>query len=99
MLDVVCPTTDGRKLVMRRYTQPDDALKLLMARMKKEFGAQPPAPVDVHGGSSSGPRVVFCSEDLAKVNSAFPSLFKDLLSQNARVPKVGLSQRRGEVIT
>ena len=42
MLDVVFPTTDGRKLVMRRYTQPDDALKLLMARMKKEFGAQPP---------------------------------------------------------
>ena len=42
MLDVVFPTTDGRKLVMSRYTQPDDALKLLMARMKKEFGAQPP---------------------------------------------------------
>ena len=39
---MVFPTTDGRKLVMRRYTQPDDALKLLMARMKKEFGAQPP---------------------------------------------------------
>ena len=39
---MVFPTTDGRKLVMSRYTQPDDALKLLMARMKKEFGAQPP---------------------------------------------------------
>jgi transposase len=42
MLDVVFPTTDGRKLVMTRYTQPDDTLRLLMARMKKEFGEQPP---------------------------------------------------------
>jgi len=42
MLDVVFPTTDGRKLVMSRYTQPDQALKLLMARLGKEFGEQPP---------------------------------------------------------
>jgi transposase len=42
MLDVVFPTTDRRKLVMSRYTQPDDGLRLLMARMKKEFGEQPP---------------------------------------------------------
>jgi hypothetical protein len=32
----------GKKLVMSRYTQPDDALKLLMARMNREFGEQPP---------------------------------------------------------
>ena len=42
MLDVEFPTTDGRKLVMSRYTQADDTLKLLMSRMKKEFGQQPP---------------------------------------------------------
>ena len=42
MLDVIFPTTDGRKLVMSRYTQADNALKLLMARMNKEFGQQPP---------------------------------------------------------
>ena len=42
MLDVEFPTTDGRKLVMSRSTQPDDALKLLMFRLKKEFGPQPP---------------------------------------------------------
>ena len=42
MLDVEFPTTDGRRLIMSRYTQGDDGLKLLMARMNKEFGAQPP---------------------------------------------------------
>lgn len=49
MLDVVFPTTDGRKLVMSRYTQPDDGLKLLMARMKKEFGEQPPPKLEASG--------------------------------------------------
>ena len=34
---------------------------------------------------------MFCNEDLAKANFVFPSLFKDLLSQNAPVPKVGLA--------
>jgi hypothetical protein len=38
MRDVVFPTTGGKKLVMSRYTQPDDALKLPMARTNKEFG-------------------------------------------------------------
>jgi len=42
MIDVEFPTTDGRKLVMSRHTQPDDGLKLLMHRMKKQFGDQPP---------------------------------------------------------
>jgi hypothetical protein len=32
----------GKKLVMSRSSQPDDALKLLMARMNKQFGEQPP---------------------------------------------------------
>lgn len=49
MLDVVFPTTDERKLVMSRYTQPDDGLKLLMARMKKEFGEQPPPKLVASG--------------------------------------------------
>ena len=51
MLDVVFPTTDGRKLVMSRYTQPDDGLKLLMVRMKKEFGDQPPPKLLADGPS------------------------------------------------
>ena len=35
-------TSDGRRLVMSRYTQPDEGLKLLMAQMKKQLGDQPP---------------------------------------------------------
>ena len=42
MIDVEFPTTDGRTLVMRRHTQADDGLKLLMARMNKHFPEQPP---------------------------------------------------------
>ena len=57
MLDVVFPTSDGRKLVMSRYTQPEDALKLMMARMKKEFGEQPP-PKLMAGGQAGGDTIV-----------------------------------------
>ena len=52
MLDVEFPTTDGRRLIMSRYTQGDDGLKLLMARMNKEFGAQPP------------PKLTTCGQDI-----------------------------------
>jgi hypothetical protein len=34
---------------MSRYTQSDDGLKLLMARMKKEFGDQPPPKLVAKG--------------------------------------------------
>ena len=42
---------------MSRYTQPEDALNLMMARMKKEFGEQPP-PKLVEGGQEGGDTMV-----------------------------------------
>jgi hypothetical protein len=42
MLDVEVPTSDGRWLVMSRYTQPEKAVELLLTRLKMELPAQPP---------------------------------------------------------
>lgn len=42
MLDLEVPTTDGRWLVMRRYTQPEKAVALLLARLKMKLPEQPP---------------------------------------------------------
>jgi hypothetical protein len=42
MLDVVIPTTDGRSLEMRRYTQPERDQKLLLDKMKMRLPKQPP---------------------------------------------------------
>jgi hypothetical protein len=42
MLDVWLPTTDGRWLVMPRYTQPTEEQELLLERLKLELPAQPP---------------------------------------------------------
>jgi transposase len=42
MIDVHVPTTDGRELVLTRYTQPDPELRLLLATLKLELPAQPP---------------------------------------------------------
>jgi transposase len=42
MLEVHLPTTDGRKLVMPRYTQPEKDLALLLAKLKLQLPQQPP---------------------------------------------------------
>jgi hypothetical protein len=42
MVDVHVPATDGRHLVMPRYTQPDPDPRLLLQQMKLELPAQPP---------------------------------------------------------
>ncbi len=42
MIDVCFPTVDGRWLILPRYTQPDDDLKLLLHHLHLELPAQPP---------------------------------------------------------
>jgi hypothetical protein len=42
MLDLVLPTSDGRKLTLSRYTQPDAATALLLQGLGKELPEQPP---------------------------------------------------------
>jgi transposase len=42
MLDVELPTTDGRKLTLSRYTQPDQATGLLLQHLGKELPEQSP---------------------------------------------------------
>ena len=39
MIDVHLPTTDGRQLVFRRYTQPEKDQKLLLAQLGWELPA------------------------------------------------------------
>jgi transposase len=42
MLDVELPTSDGRRLKLSRYTQPDQATQLLLQRLGKNLPEQPP---------------------------------------------------------
>ena len=42
MIDVHLPTTDGRELVLTRYTQPEAELHLLIAQLKLQLRIQPP---------------------------------------------------------
>ena len=41
MIDVQLPTTDGRELVLTRYTEPEPELRLLLKKLKLELPAQP----------------------------------------------------------
>ena len=45
MIDVHLPTTDGRELVLTRYTEAEPELSLLMKKLKLELPAQPPPKI------------------------------------------------------
>jgi transposase len=47
MLDVAFPTTDGRRLVMPRYTQPTPEQKLLLHQLQLTLPDQPPPRIQV----------------------------------------------------
>jgi transposase len=63
MLDVVMPTTDGRTLVLSRYTQPEAGVRLLLQQLRMTLPDQPPPRL------SAGPKLAVpagrCSEDLS----------------------------------
>jgi hypothetical protein len=42
MIDVHLPTTDGRELLLTRYTQPELELRLLIQQLKLQLPRQPP---------------------------------------------------------
>ena len=41
LIDVHLPTTDGRELLLSRYTEPEPELSLLLKKLKLEMPAQP----------------------------------------------------------
>ena len=45
MLDVHLPTTDGRTVILSRYTHPETDAQLLLQRLKLELPAQPPPKI------------------------------------------------------
>ena len=59
MIDVHLPTTDGRELLLTRYTQPEPELQLLIQQLKLSLPPQPPPRIAI-----AGYPVTRCSEDL-----------------------------------
>jgi Transposase DDE domain len=49
MIDVHLPTTDGRHIVLSRYTQPDRDVALVLAQLKLELPPQPPPKIYATG--------------------------------------------------
>jgi transposase len=49
ILDVHFPTTDGRELIFRRYTQPEKDQKMLLAQLKWELPPQSPPRITQKG--------------------------------------------------
>jgi transposase len=55
MLDVRIPTTDGREVVLTRYTQPERELQLLWHKLKLELPAQPPPKISADPKGPTAP--------------------------------------------
>ena len=49
MIDVHLPTTDGRHVVLSRYTQPEKELQVLLQQMKFSLPVQPPPRITPAG--------------------------------------------------
>jgi transposase len=60
MIDVHVPTTDGRELVLTRYTQPEPELALLLDQLKLDLPAQPAPKINAKRAPQASP----CSADL-----------------------------------
>ena len=45
MIDAHLPTTDGRELVLTRYTQPERELQLLIPQLRLQLPPQPPPKI------------------------------------------------------
>jgi hypothetical protein len=63
MLDVEMPTTDGRTLTLRRHTQPDPAVRLLLQQLKLNLPEQPPSRLSATAKLALP--ATQCSEDLS----------------------------------
>jgi hypothetical protein len=57
MLDVHLPTTDGREIVMNRYTQPEREICLLLKQLKLTLPEQAPPKIYSPGPCSNGASV------------------------------------------
>jgi hypothetical protein len=52
MIDVHLPTTDGRKVILSRYTQPEPDLRILLKQLRMSLPQQPPPRVTAQGEMS-----------------------------------------------
>jgi hypothetical protein len=55
MIDVHVPTTDGRELMLTRYTQPEPELSLLLDKLKLGLPAQPPPKISAAPDQPASP--------------------------------------------
>ena len=55
MIDVHLPTTDGRELLLTRYTEPQLELSLLLKKLKLELPAQPSPKITARALAPSTP--------------------------------------------
>ena len=81
MIDVHLPTSDGRTIILSRYTQPEADLQLLLKQLKLQLPDQPPPKITASGRlAKSG----LCSEDFLGACVDFERLTIDVAPRSAK---------------
>ena len=88
MLDVHFPTTDGRALILSRYTELNTDQKLLLKRLKLDLPSQPTA----HHHASGAARARRGSSPLVECSGDFRDAIVDFIRFLPRIGKVGLAK-------
>lgn len=52
MIDIYLPTTDGRTVIMSRYTQPEPELRMLLQQLRLTFPSQSPPRMTINAMQS-----------------------------------------------
>lgn len=55
MIDVQVPTTEGREIVLTRYTEPEPEVNLLLGKLRLDLPAQPPPKITTRGAAPATP--------------------------------------------
>jgi len=84
MIDVHLPTTDGRELVMTRYTQPEPELQLLINQLKFRLPPQPP------------PRITALDDSVVKTSHLNPLISNGQRSKIDPNPRSRVNRRPAE---
>jgi hypothetical protein len=66
LIDVHIPTTDGRELILTRYTQPEPELTLLVEKLRLQLPDQPPPKITAALPHHHPP----CSADFCRLGTA-----------------------------
>jgi len=101
MLDLWLPTTDGRWLVVPRYSEPEAEQVILLHKLKLRLPLQPPPRIQAPTSNSIRRGAPVCGADFLSAsaeNKTLSSVFSSLLRKFGQLRAVGEKEAGARVV-